>query len=127
MNSRHEPCPLCGGILPKCEQESIQNYLYCRASQSAIDVDHLPEWLKSLEESREYNTKLINFLREIMSWGLLRVSPTLRDKALELLDSDNKIDDDICPDCEGAGELAGDYSSDDGMAVCQRCGGRGTI
>jgi hypothetical protein len=116
---------MCGGILPKGEQVSIQNYLYCRASQSSIDLDSLPEWLKILEETRKYNIRLVNFLREIMSWGLLRASPKLRDKAIELLDEDNKPD--ICPDCEGSGELAGDYFSDEGMMICQRCGGRGII
>lgn len=60
---------------------------------------------------------------EAVAWRLLRANPKLRDKAIELLDEDNKPD--ICPDC--AGELAGDYFSDDGMMVCQRCEGRGTV
>lgn len=30
-----------------------------------------------------------------------------------------------CPDCGGAGELAGDYLSDDGMSPCERCRGKG--
>lgn len=38
-----------------------------------------------------------------------------------------KCEEELCPDCEGSGELAGDYFSDDGMMTCQRCGGKGTI
>jgi DnaJ-class molecular chaperone len=34
-------------------------------------------------------------------------------------------DNDICPDCDGSGEVAGDYFSDDGMSVCPHCGGKG--
>ena len=34
---------------------------------------------------------------------------------------------DICPDCEGSGEVADDYFSDDGMRTCPRCGGMGTV
>jgi uncharacterized protein (TIGR02996 family) len=30
-----------------------------------------------------------------------------------------------CPDCDGAGELAGDYFADDGMSPCERCRGQG--
>jgi len=33
----------------------------------------------------------------------------------------------VCPDCDGSGELAGDYFADDGMATCDRCGGKGEI
>ena len=33
----------------------------------------------------------------------------------------------VCPSCDGAGELAGDYFSDDGMFSCGQCQGRGTI
>ena len=36
-------------------------------------------------------------------------------------------EDRTCPDCGGAGELAGDYFSSDGMFSCGRCQGRGTI
>lgn len=36
-------------------------------------------------------------------------------------------EDDACPDCDGTGELAGDYFSPDGMAPCERCGGTGLI
>ncbi len=32
-----------------------------------------------------------------------------------------------CPDCEGSGEVAGDYFSDDGMTICGRCNGKGHI
>ena len=35
--------------------------------------------------------------------------------------------DDICPECDGSGEEAGDYFSDDGMAPCLRCVGSGRI
>lgn len=34
-------------------------------------------------------------------------------------------DDEICPECDGSGEVAGDYFADDGMTTCSRCGGRG--
>lgn len=34
-------------------------------------------------------------------------------------------DNDICPECDGSGEVSGDYFSDDGMSVCPRCGGNG--
>ena len=33
----------------------------------------------------------------------------------------------ICPDCEGSGELAGDYFASDGMSQCERCRGTGLI
>ncbi len=36
-------------------------------------------------------------------------------------------EDDTCPDCDGSGELAGDYFSDDGMITCGRCNGRGIL
>lgn len=123
----NKPCPLCGGILQKSVQESIQYYLFCRASQSVIDLDRLPEWLIDLEKTRKHNAEVVNFLRKIMLLGLLRASSTLRDRALELLDAEKECDDDVCPECEGAGEVAGDYFSDDGMTTCQRCGGRGTL
>jgi len=32
-----------------------------------------------------------------------------------------------CPHCNGAGEVAGDYWSDDGMTSCLRCNGKGVI
>jgi len=34
---------------------------------------------------------------------------------------------DPCPDCDGTGEVAGNYSSEDGMTTCESCGGKGTI
>lgn len=33
----------------------------------------------------------------------------------------------ICPNCDGSGEVAGDYFSEDGMAICRRCNGREII
>lgn len=33
----------------------------------------------------------------------------------------------FCPDCDGTGEVAGDYWSDDGMTPCLRCNGKGVI
>ena len=39
----------------------------------------------------------------------------------------NDATDRTCPDCGGAGELAGDYFSSDGMFSCGRCQGRGTL
>lgn len=40
-----------------------------------------------------------------------------------------EIDDgvEICPDCEGGGEVAGDYFSDDNSMTCPRCHGKGEI
>jgi hypothetical protein len=35
--------------------------------------------------------------------------------------------DDTCPNCDGAGELAGDYFAEDGIITCGRCNGKGTI
>ena len=35
--------------------------------------------------------------------------------------------DEICPNCNGAGEVAGDYFSVDGMSTCRRCGGKGVL
>ena len=32
-----------------------------------------------------------------------------------------------CPGCEGSGEVAGDYFSDDGMSTCKRCNGKGIL
>ena len=43
------------------------------------------------------------------------------EKALQLLDDAGEV----CPDCNGAGEVSGDYFSDDGMVTCPRCGGKG--
>jgi hypothetical protein len=34
---------------------------------------------------------------------------------------------DICPNCYGAGECAGDYFSEDGMTTCNRCNGTGIL
>lgn len=36
-------------------------------------------------------------------------------------------EDDTCPDCNGSGEVAGDYFSDDGMSTCNRCSGKGVL
>ena len=36
-------------------------------------------------------------------------------------------EDDTCPDCNGSGEVAGDYFSDDGMTTCNRCNGKGVL
>ena len=65
------------------------------------------------------------FLRKIMLLGLLRGSPRLRDEALQILDSNEHAGGDICPDCGGSGEVAGDYFADDGMMICPHCGGKG--
>jgi hypothetical protein len=35
--------------------------------------------------------------------------------------------DDTCPNCDGAGDLAGDYFAEDGIITCGRCNGKGTI
>lgn len=32
-----------------------------------------------------------------------------------------------CPDCEGSGEVTGNYFSEDGLSACDRCGGKGTL
>ena len=32
---------------------------------------------------------------------------------------------DLCPECDGSGEVAGDYFSPDGMNTCRSCGGTG--
>lgn len=38
------------------------------------------------------------------------------------------LEDDICPDCEGAGEVACEgWYNNDGMTTCERCGGKGIL
>ena len=36
-------------------------------------------------------------------------------------------DNDRCPDCDGSGQVSGDYFSEDGTIFCQRCNGKGLI
>lgn len=40
---------------------------------------------------------------------------------------DKPPETELCPECLGAGEVAGDYFTDDGMTTCQTCGGKGEI
>ena len=35
--------------------------------------------------------------------------------------------DDKRPDCDGSGQVTGDYFSEDGTIFCQRCNGKGLI
>lgn len=110
-------------------------------------------WKTQAVAAVKHMLELTAFLRHIMTLGLLRGSSRLTARALQILDgieasdiegsvtqdvlkhiknhmnpSDPSLaEDDGCPDCDGTGEVAGDYSSEDGVTTCQRCGGKGTI
>jgi len=50
-----------------------------------------------------------------------------RDQYLMCENELQNSDDEICPECNGTGEVSGDYFSEDGMTVCLRCNGKGVL
>ena len=35
------------------------------------------------------------------------------------------VESNVCPTCDGSGEVAGNYFAEDGMETCPDCGGKG--
>ncbi|MHB8961993.1 MAG: hypothetical protein ACYC5K_02450 [Saccharofermentanales bacterium] len=80
----------------------------------------------------DYACQMEAALNEIRAVARNKANPEA-DKAViiglvnDVLKDGKSSQDDTCPDCDGSGEVSGDYFADDGMTNCQRCGGTGVI